>query len=163
MRDCDSEVAGCGADIIASAFQSYVDRFRELTGHARGHFERRDWHAMQRDSVRRLDLYTESVTGGLRGLRALLEERLAGRPVWAALRAAYQERIASRGDEELAETFFNSITRRIFHTIGVDPAVEFVIPARPYRGVFGPRWTLSASFERDGAHADLYRKVLEDY
>jgi isocitrate dehydrogenase kinase/phosphatase len=35
--------------------------------------------------------------------------------------------VASRGDVELAESFFNSFTRKIFHTIGVDPAVEFIV------------------------------------
>jgi len=34
--------------------------------------------------------------------------------------------IAGNGDWELAETFFNSITRRIFATVGVDIKIEFV-------------------------------------
>ncbi|MCM2269940.1 MAG: bifunctional isocitrate dehydrogenase kinase/phosphatase, partial [Thermoanaerobaculia bacterium] len=34
----------------------------------------------------------------------------------------------ARGDVELAETFFSSASRRVFATVGVDPAVEFVAP-----------------------------------
>jgi isocitrate dehydrogenase kinase/phosphatase len=34
--------------------------------------------------------------------------------------------ISQRGDVELAETFYNSATRRILITVGVDPALEFV-------------------------------------
>jgi isocitrate dehydrogenase kinase/phosphatase len=34
--------------------------------------------------------------------------------------------VASRSDRELAETFFNSITRRVFTTVGVDQRIEFV-------------------------------------
>jgi len=34
--------------------------------------------------------------------------------------------IAGREDREIAETFFNSITRRVFATVGVDPGIEFV-------------------------------------
>src|SRR5207245_10081853 len=33
-----------------------------------------------------------------------------------------------RDDCGIAETFFNSVTRRIFTTVGVDPLVEFVHP-----------------------------------
>jgi isocitrate dehydrogenase kinase/phosphatase len=36
--------------------------------------------------------------------------------------------IGRREDREIAETFFNSITRRIFATVGVDPGVEFLSP-----------------------------------
>ena len=31
-----------------------------------------------------------------------------------------------RPDAELAETFFNSVTRRVFSTVGVDPAIEYL-------------------------------------
>ena len=38
----------------------------------------------------------------------------------------YQALIGGQHDVELAETFFNSLTRRIFGTVGVNTAVEFV-------------------------------------
>jgi isocitrate dehydrogenase kinase/phosphatase len=34
--------------------------------------------------------------------------------------------VEARSDRELAETFFNSITRRVFTTVGVDQRIEFV-------------------------------------
>jgi isocitrate dehydrogenase kinase/phosphatase len=155
--------AARAATIIADAFAVYVALFRVLTCVARDHFERRDWHAMQHDSMRRLDLYTRQVDEGLAALRVLLGEMLEDRPFWATLRAAYERRIAGDPDDELAETFFNSITRRIFHTIGVDPAVEFVVPASPYVRAFGGPWSMTQTFERRGNHAALYREVLERY
>ena len=103
------------------------------------------------------------MNAGLESLRALLEDKIESRPLWTAIRAAYQQRLGDRRDDDLAETFFNSITRRIFHTIGVDPAVEFVIPASPYVGAFGRPWSLTESFEREGRDVDLYRRVLEHY
>src|SRR5262245_7437834 len=116
-----------GAAIIADTYRSYVLRFGELTHRARANFERRDWHAVQRDSARRFDLYTEAVNEGLARLLPLLASRVKDRPTWTALRGAYARAIAGREDLELAETFFNSFTRKIFHTIGVDPAVEFIV------------------------------------
>jgi len=156
-------LAARGAEIILATYDVYVARFRELTRHARSHFERRDWHATQRDSALRLDLYTESVDEGLTGLRALIGDHLEERTTWAALRSRFEQLIAGRGGDELAETFFNSITRRIFNTIGVDPSVEFVVSASPYQRAFGRPWSFTTEFERSGSHASLFRRVLEHY
>ena len=42
------------------------------------------------------------------------------------MKAVYSGLIDDHDNWELAETFFNSITRRIFDTVGVDPRIEFV-------------------------------------
>jgi isocitrate dehydrogenase kinase/phosphatase len=42
------------------------------------------------------------------------------------MKAAYLNWVQGRTDWELAETFFNSITRRIFTTVGVDEDLEFL-------------------------------------
>jgi isocitrate dehydrogenase kinase/phosphatase len=133
-RAHDRAVEDAAAAVIADTFHEYVSRFRQLTRRARAHFETQDWQAMQRDSARRFDLYTEAVNEGLAKLLALLGPRAEDRPSWTALREAFAARVATRWDVELAETFFNSFTRRIFHTIGVDPAVEYVTPG------MSPRW-----------------------
>jgi len=61
-----------------------------------------------------------------REVRAALAERVTDAIVWAGTKAVYSGLIAGREDWELAETFFNSVTRRIFTTLGVNPDVEFV-------------------------------------
>jgi isocitrate dehydrogenase kinase/phosphatase len=152
-----------GADIIAETFRSYVERFRELTRRARANFESGDWHAVQRDSARRFDLYTEAVVEGLERLRPLLAERVADRPTWTALRGAYERAIGARGDVELAETFFNSFTRKIFHTIGVDPAVEFIVTQFASAPLPAATDAETIRFPRDGSLRDLVRGILERY
>jgi len=117
------------ADLIHEAFADWRDRFGALTRTARRRFERRDWHAMQRDSARRLDLYGEEVGEGIATLEPVLKDRLEDRALWEEIRGAFARRIRDRHDAHLAETFFNSITRRLFGTIGVDPRVEFVGPS----------------------------------
>ena len=82
----DQRLAGEAAGVIAATYQSYLDRFRDLTQHARGNFENCDWHALQHDSARRLDLYNDAVQEGLRRLWSLLGPRVADGPTWAALR-----------------------------------------------------------------------------
>lgn len=81
---------------------------------------------MQEDARERLDLYPRVITRVVVGVRRILGEDAQARTLWARMKAAYTQSIAGRTDFELAETFFNSVTRRIFATVGVDPKIEYV-------------------------------------
>lgn len=151
-----------GAEIIAESFRSYVSGFRDLTRHARAHFESANWHGLQRDAALRFDLYADAVNDGLLRLRPLLGERIEERPTWTALREAYAAANAGRGDVELAESFFNSFTRKIFHTIGIDPTVEFISSRVSGRPGAGPG-SATVHFARNGPLHGLIREILEAY
>lgn len=120
-----------GASIILDAYQEYASAFRRLTLQARSRFELQDWAGGRRDAVARLGQYRSAVRGTVAALECLLGAQLLDRSTWKAMRAEFASRIARRGDVEIAETFFNSATRRVFTTIGVDPEVEFVGTAEP--------------------------------
>ena len=122
----DSRLANLGARAIHAGFDAYHARFRAITRRARARFEGRDWRGLRLDGTDRLDLYRQHVDPLVAEVNALLGERVEERLIWAAMKAVYSGLIADRGDWELAETFFNSITRRVFTTVGVDPAIEFV-------------------------------------
>ena len=126
QRLTDSRLANVGAHVIHRAFGRFQTAFGTITRRAQGRFERRDWHGMQADARERLDLYKSVVDATVDEVRATLEERVAEKLVWASMKAVYSGLIADGDDWELAETFFNSITRRIFATVGVDPQIEFV-------------------------------------
>ena len=158
----DSRLANLGARAIHAGFDDYHARFRAITRRARARFEGRDWRGLRLDGTDRLDLYRQHVDPLVAEVKALLGERVEERLIWAAMKAVYSGLIADRGDWELAETFFNSITRRVFTTVGVDPAIEFVDtdfdtppvpPAGPvYRVYAGPMSALQ-----------LVRAILGDY
>jgi len=46
--------------------------------------------------------------------------------VWAQIRQHFEAEIAGLPDSEFTKTFFSSITRRLFGTVGVDANIEFV-------------------------------------
>ncbi len=125
----DAAPAREAAAIIERAWIAYIEEFQQLTRRARAHFDTLDWEAIQRDGTARLGLYSDSVRGALHELEALLGEQVRHRTCWPELKLAYFERVAWRSDAELAETFFNSITRRLFGTVGVDGDIEFVTSA----------------------------------
>ncbi len=115
-----------GATVIFSGFNAFQKEFRAITQRAGSRFAKRDWHGMQADSVERLNLYKTFVDRVVLETESLLRELVRTEDVWARMKAAYSQMIERRGDCELAETFFNSITRRIFITVGVDRDREFI-------------------------------------
>jgi isocitrate dehydrogenase kinase/phosphatase len=83
--------ATAGADaaaIVSRAFHTYRDGFRAFTARARTHFEAADWHAAQRGSAERLDLYGACLSGALSRLRQRLGDRFLDRAVWRAANRA---------------------------------------------------------------------------
>lgn len=148
-----------GSAVLLAAFEAYRTRFAGITARAPRHFERLDWVAAQLDSARRLDVYGECVSEGLGHLRTRLGALADDRATWNAVRDEFSRAIAGRDDGELAETFFNSCARRTFHTIGVDPEVEFVaIAMSDAPGAVPPG--LVETYAREDQLAALVRRVL---
>jgi isocitrate dehydrogenase kinase/phosphatase len=114
------------ARLIEEGHQRYHARFEDVTARAAERFAARDWRGGADDDRARLALYEQVVQRTLRHVRALAGPRVEDRALWAEARAAYADRIEGQLNRELAETFYNSVTRRVFATVGVDPAIEFV-------------------------------------
>jgi isocitrate dehydrogenase kinase/phosphatase len=122
----DSRLSNLGASRIHEGFEEYVARFRAINQRAPRRFEERDWPGMQSDAVERLRLYTVIVDRVMGSVSNLLGRRADDPLVWVAVKAVYSGLISDRQDWELAETFYNSVTRRVFGTVGVAEHIEFV-------------------------------------
>jgi isocitrate dehydrogenase kinase/phosphatase len=141
-------LAQVSAERIHSAFERYERAFSEVTRRAGERFELRDWRAASADVEARLALYGEVISDLLVELGELLGADLAHEELWRAIKRAYGERATSRANPELARTFFNSTTRRIFSTVGVNPEIEYSAAEattdpgetheEPYRRYAGP-------------------------
>lgn len=154
-------VAEVGATLIKEGFEAYQQAFRAITRRARSRFEQRDWRGAQQDGLERLDLYNRILLQVVSRLRELLEKDIKNRLVWAAMKARYSQLIAGQGDFELAETFFNSTTRRIFATVGVDAKIEFVDPDFEAAPHFDASIFNTYTFE--GSWKNLVLEILRDY
>ena len=89
-------------------------------------FSARDWKSGRTDALERLELYRRTLDPAVQDLGRILGEGVGDAAVWTGMKARYAALVAERRDVELAETFFNSASRRIFHTVGVDDRTEFV-------------------------------------
>jgi isocitrate dehydrogenase kinase/phosphatase len=114
------------AQAIHQAYENYQTDFRHITQRAKTRFEECDWHGVHADARERLELYRKEIERIVTHIKELLGAELFNRDLWAQMKSDYAQRITCCNDYELAETFFNSVTRRVFHTVGVDPNIEFV-------------------------------------
>ena len=142
---------------IHSAYERYELGFQDITARAQSRFEARDWAGAQSDATERLTLYKAHVDAAVADVQDILEDGVMERTVWAAMRSAHGELIRERPDLELAETFFNSVTRRVFSTVGVDPAIEYLDRSPPVAE--GTRiWD---TYRTTAVDAPLVRRILQ--
>ncbi len=142
---------------ILGDFDSHQRHFRDITLRAPGRQAERDWQGMQADAVERLDLYESAVSRTVIGLGRALGEHLRCRACWTAMKTAFAGLVADNAAPELAGTFFNSATRRVFATVGIDPEIEFVEPPAGPEAEGPPPYT---SHAHRGATAAVIRDIL---
>jgi isocitrate dehydrogenase kinase/phosphatase len=149
------------ADAIHTAHEHWIRGFEEITRRAHQRFERRDWRGAQADATARLALYRIHLDGAVADVRDILEDAVLERTLWAAVKARHFEGLAGRPDAEVAQTFFNSVTRRIFSTVGADPAIEYLDPSAPPGAGVDPE--LVQRHVAPSMDAAVARKILEAY
>ncbi len=149
------------ATAIHLAYERWTHGFEEITRRARDRFERRDWRGAQSDATTRLALYRIHLDGAVADARDILEDAVLERTRWAAVKARHFEGLAGRADAEVAQTFFNSVTRRIFSTVGADPAIEYLDPSTPAAAAVDPG--LIHRFVCPEVDATVVRDILEAY
>jgi isocitrate dehydrogenase kinase/phosphatase len=158
----DSGLARVTARAIFNAFGAYNAEFREVTRRARLRFETRDWVAGRRDAIERIDLYDGYVVSTTEAMRERLAARATDRALWVQIKSCFEDEIRDFIDLEFEKTFFSSITRRLFGTVGVDPEVEFVaLDLDPLSKVRPPQ--LLNLYEHEARLESLVGAVLEDY
>ncbi len=122
----DSRLAALCAEAARDTLVEYEARFDEITRRARERFLARDWRGSFDDTRERLRLYSLFLDSLTNRVRELMGARLSDRSIWSATKAVFSALIAQSSRWEIAESFFNSLTRRAFATDGVDQAIEFV-------------------------------------
>ena len=115
----------CARRIVA-AFARYNYEFRAITQRAPQRFDSRDWRGSQSDAVERIELYDRCVNQTIAELQLALGAAAHSRALWREVRAEFAAQITSLPDTEFTKTFFSSISRRLFGTVGVAPDIEFV-------------------------------------
>jgi len=112
---------------VAESFDTYRSEFSEVTRRAKENFALQEFSQHQINSQIRLLLHRQSVNSCVEKISISLKGKSEDekRQIWVAARHLFAQAIAWRSDSELAETFFNSVTRRLFTMVGFDDDLEF--------------------------------------
>jgi len=139
----DSVTAKDHAAMLAEHFRLYNEEFGRITRRAALNFLAEDWHTAQLDAVARIELYELRVARAVAAIASQLQSKRTDVPLWIDIKRAYEIIVARRPDSDFYRTFFNSVTRDLFGTVGVNPEVEFcatnvgrasgTVPIRVYR------------------------------
>ena len=150
-----------GADIVRRGFEEFHESFRGVTRRALERFEQCDWEGIRRDTERRLSLHGRAVGETFEELESLLGESLGDRALWAEMKRAFAIAVLGTDDFELAQTFFNSLTRRVFAHAGIDPEIDFTSQdfPLPFRG-----WEMARTRTYAARRVEpvVLQRVLED-
>jgi isocitrate dehydrogenase kinase/phosphatase len=138
-----AELAAEMAAQIAEHFRLYNEEFGRITRRAARNFLAEDWHSAQTDAVQRIELYELRVARCVGAVGVQLLERRTDVSLWIEVKSTFETLVARRPDSDFYHTFFNSVTRDLFGTVGVNPDVEFCattagrasgsVPIRVYR------------------------------
>ncbi len=149
------------AQLVVEAFLSYNANFREITRRAIERFADRDWVGSQRDAVERIELYERWMQAIVVELEGALGDKARDRALWIEVKRHFSNLTEGLPDNEFCKTFFSSVTRQLFGTVGVSPDIEFVatdlqslVPAKPLNPV-------TRIYPIEGDLAQLVRKLLE--
>jgi len=116
------EIARC----ITEGFEAYHLAFAEVSRRARTRFQAKDWAQARTDAVERIALYDLCIARCRQRLQALPGFGPPSNELWRGVKQCFTAMIASRLDGELYKTFYNTLTRRLFGTRGVDDGIEFM-------------------------------------
>ncbi|RRV08017.1 bifunctional isocitrate dehydrogenase kinase/phosphatase [Pseudomonas sp. v388] len=117
---------------ILDGFDDYRAHFHRITAGARRRFEQARWQDIQDASAARISLYEQKVSESLDRLKnAFPVGQLQDVAGWPQVKAAYIGLIDPRPDDELAETWFNSIFCGLFSHDLISDGCMFIHTTRP--------------------------------
>jgi isocitrate dehydrogenase kinase/phosphatase len=120
-----NQSADLAARLTLDGFDAFDAEFQAITRRAELRFEERDWVKGRQDASDRMDLYESTLDRVACQLREALDAEATNGQLWSAARQRFASLVKQRYDIDRAETFFNSVTRKLLKTVGINREVEF--------------------------------------
>jgi isocitrate dehydrogenase kinase/phosphatase len=150
------------AQMILDGFDDYREHFRQITDGARERFEKAQWQQGQAASAARINLYEEKVSEVTTRLQASFDDAtLQGIDAWPLVKSAYIGLIDLRFDDELSETWYNSIFCSLFSHDLISDGCMFVHTTRP--SLRRARAAQTRIYTPVGKISDMLAQIFADY
>ncbi|MFR9719373.1 bifunctional isocitrate dehydrogenase kinase/phosphatase [Aeromonas diversa] len=102
------------ARTILQRFEAFYSRFLEITRGAKSRFEHCDWLGVQLAGRERIRLYDYHVGATAASIRQMMGEHHVNQELLKRVKGAFSDLLPGCENFEVAESFFNSVYRRIF-------------------------------------------------
>lgn len=150
------------ARMILDGFDDYREHFRQITDGARERFEKAQWQQGQAASAARINLYEEKVAEVTARLRAGFDAgALQDIELWPLVKSAYIGLIDLRFDDELSETWYNSIFCGLFSHDLISDGCMFIHTTRP--SLRRARAAQTRVYTPSGKISDMLAQIFSDY
>jgi isocitrate dehydrogenase kinase/phosphatase len=150
------------AQKILDGFDSYIIEFNLLTEKTPGLFNAKDWNGLQQNHRRRLRIYKDMVGATRQILHEILLENANSFDFWKSAKSSYSHLISNKKDKELAETFFNSVIRKIYSGLAIHEDLMFVHEG--YNScVIYPNDNLYYSYPSEWGLKKIIQTIMDDF
>ena len=150
------------ARTILEGFDDYREHFRQITDGARERFEKAQWQQGQAASAARINLYEDKVGEVSARLRANFEgSTLLDIDLWPLVKSAYIGLIDLRFDDELSETWYNSIFCGLFSHDLISDGCMFIHTTRP--SLRRARAAQTHTYAPGGQIPEMLAQIFADY
>ncbi|TKJ79453.1 bifunctional isocitrate dehydrogenase kinase/phosphatase [Pseudomonas sp. CFBP13509] len=150
------------ARTILGGFDDYREHFRQITDGARERFEKAQWQQGQAASAARINLYEDKVGEVSARLRANFEgSALLDIDLWPLVKSAYIGLIDLRFDDELSETWYNSIFCGLFSHDLISDGCMFIHTTRP--SLRRARAAQTHTYAPAGQIPEILAQIFADY
>jgi isocitrate dehydrogenase kinase/phosphatase len=115
------------AEKILQGFKTYMGFFDTYTKLAPTYFQKRNWIEIQLNHRQRLRLYKDLLVPLSEECKEILKQHATQPSSWVYVKNHYSRLIVGMYNVELAETFFNSVVRKILPKTVVNEEFMFVV------------------------------------
>ncbi|WP_426141435.1 bifunctional isocitrate dehydrogenase kinase/phosphatase [Pseudomonas sp. DWP3-1-2] len=151
------------ARMILEGFDDYREHFRQIADGAQARFEHALWQEAQQASAARISLYEEKVNETRETLGSVFSaEQLLDVAGWPQVKSAYIQLIDVRLDDELSETWFNSIFCGLFSHDLISDGCMFIHTTRPTLR-HHDRAAQTRTFHPQGDLRGMLDRVFDEY
>jgi len=147
---------------VLEGFDRHYRLFRAVTVRAKRYFEEAAWAEAQRDVRDRIEFYDVRVAECVGELRKLGVGSFT-LEAWKKVKVAYIGLLLEHLQPELAETFFNSVTTRLFSTGYSDNEVMFFRTAMSTEYVDSDPPIFRSYYPAGGDLAETFREIFLDF
>ncbi|MCO5230612.1 MAG: bifunctional isocitrate dehydrogenase kinase/phosphatase [Chitinophagales bacterium] len=113
------------ASVIHDSWDALINNFLGLTQFANEYFENRKFKELFDIAVQRYHLYGAMVKDSYAIIEPLLGDKIHDTQTWQKIKYYYSHLIQNRYDKPNTETFYNSISRKVFNQVNIGFSEQF--------------------------------------